>query len=177
MALGDNRSERPTTASDHPGRTSGCVPIFSKGKWRPEPELNRCTRFCKPLHNHSAIGPPLWVIIQHDPVVNLPFLSIDLRVFLVENRSRMECVSDRLIIRCVWNRCMFAGPHGDKAGISLVELVVAGGFAVACQPGGCPAVEHDRAHDDRFTDEPQPAAAKRVHRSLHLQGFLARRAY
>jgi hypothetical protein len=20
--------------------------------------LNRCTRFCKPLHNHSATGPP-----------------------------------------------------------------------------------------------------------------------
>ena len=25
--------------------------------WRPGPELNRCTRFCKPLHNHSATGP------------------------------------------------------------------------------------------------------------------------
>ena len=27
-------------------------------RWRPGPELNRCTRFCKPLHNHSATGPP-----------------------------------------------------------------------------------------------------------------------
>ena len=25
--------------------------------WRREPELNRCTRFCRPLPNHSAIAP------------------------------------------------------------------------------------------------------------------------
>ena len=40
-------------------------------RWRPEPELNRCTRFCKPLHNHSAIGPPVvGVINQAPPCVN-----------------------------------------------------------------------------------------------------------
>ena len=27
--------------------------------WRPEPESNRRTRFCRPLHNHSVIGPCL----------------------------------------------------------------------------------------------------------------------
>ena len=32
--------------------------ITRRMRWRPGPELNRCTRFCKPLHNHSATGPP-----------------------------------------------------------------------------------------------------------------------
>ena len=31
--------------------------IVSKG-WRREPESNRCTRICSPLHHHSAIAPP-----------------------------------------------------------------------------------------------------------------------
>jgi len=26
-------------------------------KWRPRPELNWCTRFCRPLRNHSATWP------------------------------------------------------------------------------------------------------------------------
>ncbi len=32
--------------------------LISLGKfWRPEPESNRRTRICNPLHHHSAIGP------------------------------------------------------------------------------------------------------------------------
>ena len=27
------------------------------GRWRPRPELNRGTRFCRPLRNHSATWP------------------------------------------------------------------------------------------------------------------------
>ncbi len=37
-------------------------------KWRPEPESNRRTRICNPLHHHSAIGPPgrkAILIIKH----------------------------------------------------------------------------------------------------------------
>ena len=28
--------------------------------WRCRPELNRCTRFCRPLRNHSATAPFYW---------------------------------------------------------------------------------------------------------------------
>src|SRR6516164_9208155 len=30
--------------------------------WRPEAESNRCTRICSPLHSHSAIRPPPWLL-------------------------------------------------------------------------------------------------------------------
>ena len=41
----------PFAALRHPA----CEPAPSK--WRLEPESNRCTRLCRPLHNHSAIQP------------------------------------------------------------------------------------------------------------------------
>ena len=44
-----------------PRRGSGRVSERSAkcliGKWRPRPELNWCTRFCRPLRNHSATWP------------------------------------------------------------------------------------------------------------------------
>ena len=33
--------------------------------WRLSPELNRGTRFCKPLHNHSATQPMLLLYLYH----------------------------------------------------------------------------------------------------------------
>ena len=87
--------------------------------------MNRCTRFCKPLHNHSAIGPPKRVIVQHDPVVNLPFLSIDLRIFLLEKRLGMKCLNGLLIFDAEQSRHRMLRQEKGRAGISLVELVVA----------------------------------------------------
>jgi hypothetical protein len=34
------------------------MPVVNSAKyWRPRPELNRGTRFCRPLRNHSATWP------------------------------------------------------------------------------------------------------------------------
>ena len=83
--------------------------------------MNRCTRFCKPLHNHSAIGPPKRVIVQQNLVVNLPFLSIGLRFFPAENRSRTGCFK----ILLIYLLRILAKRQIGWAGISLVELVMA----------------------------------------------------
>jgi hypothetical protein len=43
-----------------PDGTASELNIFAKSMglmWRPRPELNWCTRFCRPLRNHSATWP------------------------------------------------------------------------------------------------------------------------
>ena len=41
-----------------PERSASAIPPLAL-TWRPEAELNRCTGFCRPLPNRSAIGPKL----------------------------------------------------------------------------------------------------------------------
>ena len=48
-----DRSQRILSPSRIPIPPPGRTGLF----WRPDPELNRGTRFCRPLRNHSAIRP------------------------------------------------------------------------------------------------------------------------
>ena len=52
--------------------------------WRPEPESNRRGRFCKPLRDHSAIGPNQWKIVWRAANWSeLPVKSIVILIALV----------------------------------------------------------------------------------------------
>lgn len=48
---------------------SATRPFKLKVLWRHLPDLNRCTRFCRPLPNHSAKAPPL---IYYNTPAQLP---------------------------------------------------------------------------------------------------------
>ncbi len=48
----------PTRLKSQGILSPSCLPIPPPGQvWRRGPELNRCTRFCRPLRNHSATAP------------------------------------------------------------------------------------------------------------------------
>src|SRR5215475_12602698 len=59
--LGQSRRAREWDALHEPLTDllrSGATEVCFGGKsWRPRPELNRGTRFCRPLRNHSATWP------------------------------------------------------------------------------------------------------------------------
>ena len=38
--------------------------------WRRRPELNRCTRFCRPLRNHSATAPNIQAPARHRVILS-----------------------------------------------------------------------------------------------------------
>src|SRR5262249_6402170 len=54
LKWGPSGAQRPKSGPKLPAKIS---PKSLKFQWRPRPELNRGTRFCRPLRNHSATWP------------------------------------------------------------------------------------------------------------------------
>src|SRR5215510_6551745 len=59
-----------------------------RGFWRPRPELNRRTRFCRPLRNHSATWPPYRVALT---------ATVTLRLY---RRRREAATAERVARGC-----------------------------------------------------------------------------
>ena len=55
-SLPQPKAAKPVAGSFPANKNRNLLPI-KRIEWRPRPELNWCTRFCRPLRNHSATWP------------------------------------------------------------------------------------------------------------------------